>query len=191
MLLLPALQTLKGELAQSTVSQETADLLYLIVHKFQRYTKENPILIMDNIRIQGRIPDDKIVSRYGTIQLPPDCRVRFPPNSPDFNQPAEHMVAEIKKEMRNLLYKQCAIDSELPKMGLQHIFNSAMTRIKKGEVYKNGVLHDVQSMPVFWGIVSTDKGEEFIEPAYRGKENPPKKAKHMGSGGGWPRARDR
>lgn len=183
------MQTLEGTLAQSTVSAEIADLLYLIVRKFIRYTGEQPILVMDNVRIQARIPDDKIVSRYGTIDLPADCRIRIPPHSPDFNQPAEHMIAEIKKLMRRLLYHQCMKTKGVLQRGdLMTIFNNAMLKIKRKKVYKNGVLHNVMKMPTVWGIISTPKGEQYIEPAYRGQQNPPKKAVHEGSGGDWPHA---
>jgi hypothetical protein len=182
------MQTKAGTLAQSTVSQEIADLLYSIVKRFRRHTNEVPILVMDNNRIQECIPDETISSRYGTISLPEHCRIRIPPHSPDFNQPAEHVIAEIKKQMRGLIVQQCACSGQLQPRDLQKIWRKALTRIKQGEVYKQGVEHDVLKMPVVWGIISTAKGATWVEPAYRNQPNPPKKYKHTGSGGDWPPA---
>jgi len=185
------MQTLKGDLGKSTVSKETADLLYLLVRRFRTRTGENPILVLDNNRIQERIPDDRIVSRYGSIDLPSECRFRIPSYSPDFNQPAEHAVAEIKKQMRGLLFKRCAHSGQLASGDLQKIFNQAVGMLRKGMQYKGSVLKDVKGLVVLWGIVSTPKGQNFTELQYRNTPNPPKKAVHPGTGGGWPPARIR
>ena len=185
---LPCMQTQRGTQALSTVSQEISDLLYLIVQRFRRYTNEDPILVMDNNRIQSCIPDDKISSRYGTIDLPPSCRLRIPPHSPDFNQPAEHVIAEIKKQMRSLVVQHCARSGKLQSTDLQKIWRAAVNKIKMKKVYLGGVRNNVLKMPVVWGIISTPKGETWVEAAYRAQQNPPKKHKHTGSGGDWPPA---
>ena len=185
---MPCMQTKSGTQALSTVSQEIADLLYLIVQRFRKYAHEDPILVMDNNRIQSCLPDDKISSRYGTIDLPPSSRLRIPPHSPDFNQPAEHIIAEIKKQMRSLVVQHCARSGKLQPADLQKIWRAAVNKIKKKKVYVGGVAKNVLKMPVVWGIISTPKGQTWVEAAYRDQQNPPKKAKHTGSGGDWPPA---
>lgn len=168
-LVLPFLQTKAGREAAATVHEESCDNVVLAIRQFKQLTRQMPILVLDNIKIQAQVPDRIIDSRYGQEYLDEGCRVRIPTYSPDFNQVAEHVIAFIKREVRNYLYK---LNGPMGAHTLQQAVKTAVGLIEHQHIAKN-----VLKMPTVWGIVSTDHGSIYTD--YEGKEHP-------GSGGWWP-----
>lgn len=148
---------------------ETCDNLVLAINRFRHVTHEMPYLVMDNIKIQAKVPDQEIESRYGRAHLDAGCRIRIPTYSPDFNQVAEHAIAFIKRNVRNYLYR---LNGPMGPYTLQQAVKKAVQLISHQHIVKN-----VLKMPTVWGIVSTDHGSIYTD--YEGKE-------HKGSGGWWP-----
>ncbi len=163
------LQTKAGRDAAATVHEETCDNVVLAIKQFKQSTGQMPILVLDNIKIQAMVPDRIIESRYGPEYLDDGCRLRIPTYSPDFNQVAEHVMAFIKRQVRNYLYQ---LNGPMGAHTLQHALKKAIALIDHSHIVQN-----VQKMPTVWGIVSTDHGSMYTD--YDGKEHP-------GSGGWWP-----
>jgi hypothetical protein len=163
-ILVTVLQTKAGDDAQSTVQEEIADNLYLIIQAFREATGEDPILVMDNIRIQAQIPDDLIESRYGDVVLPAGCRLRIPAHSPDLNQVAEHSVAAVKTESRMQLYRESVITGVLSPVGLQRIVEQVFHKFERGEIFRCGVEKNVLRMPFVWEVISGDEGSVVHHP---------------------------
>lgn len=158
------LQTKAGDDAQSTVQEEIADNLYLIIQAFREATGEDPILVMDNIRIQAQIPDDWIECRYGNALLPAGCRLRIPAHSPDLNQVAEHSVATVKTETRMQLYRESVISGVLSPVGLQRIVEQVFHKFENGEIFRCGVEKNVLRMPFVWEVIKGDAGSVVHHP---------------------------
>lgn len=171
------LQTKEHADAQSTVELETADNLYLIVKAFRHATGEDPILVMDNIKIQANIPDDWIESRYDNTWLPPGCRLRIPKYSPDFNQVAEHTVACVKHETASLVYKHCCKSGKLSPVGLQTMVEQVFRKIIKGELYRGSVAANVSRMPLVWQVISSSTDVVCVDPRTG--------ARYQGTAGNW------
>lgn len=169
-------------MAESTVQEETCDNLYLIVKAFREATGEEPILVMDNIRIQANIPDDGFDSRYGRCDLPGGCRFRIPTHSPDFNQVAEITVGAIKSGARAQLYQECAVNGVLSPVGLQRIVEDQFTLFEKGLMCPQMVEHKVRRLATVLGVISTPQGQLYTD--LQGHTHP-------GSGGDWPQSRYR
>ena len=93
------LQTKAGKAAKSTVAEEIADNLSLMLQRFERITGDKPVLVMDNARIQSCLPAGCINSDHGDVELPPQQRVKLPPHSPDMNQPVEQSVGAVKGDV--------------------------------------------------------------------------------------------
>lgn len=159
-----ALQTKDGREAQSTVQQEIEDNLYLIVEKFRQATGEDPILIMDNIRIQAQVPDDMIDSRYGILQLPAGSRIRIPAHSPDLNQVAEHSIAAVKMATREQLYRESVVTGKLSPVGLQRIVEGVFHKFETAEIFTGAVVKNVEKMPWVWQVISGDEGVVIHHP---------------------------
>ena len=177
------LQTKKGTDAKSTVEMEVQDNLYLMVQHFMKETGgQTPKIMMDNIAIQSGIEDGKIDSRYGTIVLPRADRIRFPPYSPDINQVVEHSVGAIKTGALNGIYTHVASHTRMHPHSLQAIVKQQVQLFKKGELFKGGVLHNIQKLPSVIKAISLPEGQCFTDA--RGKV-------HYGSGGDWVKAADR
>ena len=141
----------------------------LAIREFRRVTGEMPFLVMDNIKIQAKIDDVQIESRYGYEYLDEGQRIRIPTYSPDFNQVAEHSIAFIKRNVRNYLY---GFNGQVGQHTLQQAVKTAIGKFDHEHIAKN-----VARMPTVWGIVSTDYGSTYTD--YQGKDHP-------GSGGWWP-----
>ena len=171
------LQTKQGKDAKSTVELETADNLALIVEAFRDAAGEDPILVMDNIKIQANIPDDWIESRYGNTVLPSGCRLRIPKFSPDFNQAAEHTVACVKQETTNLVYKHCCKSGQLSAVGLQTMVEKVFQNIIKGELYNGSVAANVSRMPLVWQVISGSTDTGLVDPRTG--------ATYQGTAGNW------
>ena len=153
--MLPFLQTQAGREAAATVTEEACDNVVLAIRAFREKTGVDPILVLDNVKIQAKIPDEWIPSRYGWECLPAGCRVRIPTYSPDFNQVAEHTIAFIKKEVRNYLY---TLAGNIGDHTLQQAVKHAVKLIGHQHIAKN-----VLKMPTVWGIVSTDHGSTYTD----------------------------
>lgn len=143
---------------------EIADNLYLIVKEFREVTGEDPILIMDNIKIQAQIPDDFIESRYGDIYLPAACRIRIPAHSPDLNQVAEHSVAAVKTETRAQLYAESVASGRLSPVGLQRIVEQVFHKFENAKIFAGGVVRNVLKMPWVWEVITGDAGSVVHHP---------------------------
>lgn len=169
-------------MAESTVQEETCDNLFLIVEAFREATGEEPILIMDNIRIQANIPDDGFDSRYGRCDLPAGSRFRIPTHSPDFNQVAELSVGSIKNGARAQLYHECAVHGALSRVGLQRIVEHQFSQFEKGHMCPCMVEHKVRRLPTVLGVISTPQGQLYTDEEGQ---------THPGSDGDWPQSRYR
>lgn len=163
------LQTQAGREAAATTYQEACDNVVLAIRRFKQHARQMPFLVMDNIKIQAKVPDVYILSRYGLEVLDPGCRIRIPTYSPDFNQVVEHTIGFIKKEVRNYMY---SFGGQMGKHTLHTAVKSAVSRITHKQISAN-----VDKMPTVWGIVSTDHGSYYTD--YEGNDHP-------GSGGWWP-----
>lgn len=171
------LQTKDNKVAKGTVEAEIADLLYLTIQRWREVVPaEEPYLILDNVNIQSGIPDQHIASRYGQIDLPAGHRIRIPPFSPDCNQVAEHSVAACKTEIAYEAFTEFTRGQEINPHTLQTIAKRVMQRFEKGEIYADGVRHNVHSMPVFWKELSTPEDQSWVDA---------KGHTHWGSGGDW------
>lgn len=176
------LQRQDGADAQSTVTLEVADNLHLMVDRFRQITGENPIIMMDNVKIQAKIPDERIESRYGTITLPPGCRLRFPPYSSDIDQVAEHTIAAVKGAATEQLFEECGREVHFTEVSMQRIFKDVFRRFEKGQMYPKGVEHNVAKLPTVLKVIASEEDEWFTD--VHGK-------RHHGSNGDWPNAPDR
>lgn len=163
-MLLLHLQKKAGGDADSTVEEEIADNLYLLVKRFINIAEEYPILVMDNIKIQANIEDDYVMSRYGDLYLPAGCRLRIPTYSPDFNQVAEHTVACVKQETKNAMYVRCSSNAQLDGRGLQHMVEKVLRAIKSGELYNVSVARNVMRMPFVWQVIGSSKVTVLTDP---------------------------
>lgn len=143
---------------------------------------EDPIIMMDNIRIQANVNDKVIKSRYGTVTLPGGCRIRFPAHSPDINQVVEHTIGAIKGGISSQVFDECARKVKFSKMSLQRIFRETIRRFEKGELYPRGVEHNFEKLPVVLEVISAPEGQIFMDR--NGKAR-------VGSGGNWPNASER
>jgi hypothetical protein len=151
--------------ADSTVEEEIRDNLYFVIKNFRFETDgEDPILVMDNVNIQAGVPDDWVESRYGDFLLPAGCRLRIPTHSPDFNQVAEHFIALVKRETRNMVYQRCIEHGRLQETSMQWMVEVVFNKIKKGELYKGSVAANVQRMPLVWRVISSSKQTVVTDP---------------------------
>ena len=150
----------------STVAEEIADNLYLMITDFRDKARVEPILVMDNIRIQSCIPADYIRSRYGDIILSAGQRDKLPAHSPDLNQPAEQGVCAVKGDVIGQLadfaqrldpHKCCITADQLRMMGKRAAENFA-----KGACFKGGVENSVHRMPDVWRVVAADADEMVV-----------------------------
>ena len=157
------LQRRDGTEAVSTVAEEIADNLSLMLDHYKKATGEYPVLVMDNARIQSCIPADFIKSRHGNIRLQPHQRVKLPPHSPDLNQVAEQSVAAVKQDVIGQLAdhaqagKGVVTAAQLTRMG-----KLASEHFEAGRVFKDGVRHSVYRMPDVWAVVAADEGSEVL-----------------------------
>lgn len=161
---------------------EVADNLYLMVKKFREKTGTTPKIMMDNIAIQANIPDDRIDSRYGTIELPPEDRIRFPEYSPNINQVVEHSVGAIKGGTVNGLYTALASHTRMGPHSLQTIVKRQVELFEQGELFKQGVEHNFRKLPSVIKAISLPEGQSFVDDW--GKV-------HYGSNGDWVNSGDR
>lgn len=144
--------------------------------------QEDPIIMMDNIRIQANVDDRVIRSRYGTVTLPEGCRIRFPPHSPDINQVVEHSISAVKGGMSNQVFDDCAAKKHFSKMSLQHIFKQTVRKFEDALLFPRGVEHNFEKLPVVLEVISAPNGQLIIDR--HGKTR-------VGSGGDWPNADER
>lgn len=161
---------------------EVADNLYLMVERFRQIAGEDPIIMMDNVRIQANIPDDCIESRYGTALLPAGCRQRFPAHSSDIDQVAEHTIAAVKGAATEQVFEECSREVHFSEVSLQRIFKEVFSRFEKGKIYPRGVEHNVAKLPTVLKVIASEEDEWFTDA--HGK-------RHHGSNGDWPNAPDR
>jgi hypothetical protein len=171
------LQTKRRADALSTVEAEIADNLHFVVEGFRQKTGCDPIIVMDNIKIQANIPDDWIDSRYDSENLPPGCRIRIPTYSPDFNQVAEHFVACVKEETKSMMYARCCTHPELTGRGLQWMVEQVMFKIKRGELYNGSVARNVMRMPFVWQVIASSVDTVLTDPRTG--------AQYKGTAGDW------
>ena len=145
----------------STVAEEIADNLSLMLDHYKKATGEYPVLVMDNARIQSCIPADFIESRHGDIMLQPQQRVKLPAHSPDLNQVAEQSVAAVKQDVIGQLADHAQADKGVvtPEM-LTRMGRIASENFAAGRVFKDGVRHSVYRMPDVWAVVAADDGSE-------------------------------
>ena len=155
------LQTKGHQAAMSTVAEEIADNLSLMLDHYKKATGEYPVLVMDNARIQSCIPADFIESRHGDIMLQPQQRVKLPAHSPDLNQVAEQSVAAVKQDVIGQLADHAQADKGVvtPEM-LTRMGRIASENFAAGRVFKDGVRHSVYRMPDVWAVVAADDGSE-------------------------------
>lgn len=169
------------------MQQEVEDNLYLMVERFREVTaasglQEDPIIMMDNIRIQANVNDRVIKSRYGTVTLPEGSRIRFPPHSPDINQVVEHSISAVKGGMSSQVFDDCAGKKHFNKMSLQRIFEKTIGKFETGQLFPRGVEHNFEKLPVVLEVISAPDGQIFMDR--HGKTR-------VGSGGDWPNADER
>lgn len=176
------LQRKDGADASSTVTLEIADNLYKMVEHFRAKTGEDPIIMMDNVKIQAGIPDNKIESRYGTITLPDGCRIRFPPYSSDINQVAEHSIAAVKGGVTEQVFEECCRQVHFHKHSLQRIFKNQFNLFEQGYLHPKGVEHNFAKLQTVFRVIASGEDEWFMDE--NGKM-------HHGSNGNWPNADDR
>jgi hypothetical protein len=153
-----------------------------MVEKFRNVTGEDPIIMMDNVRIQANIPDKIIESRYGTITLPEGCRLRFPPHSSDIDQLVEHSIGAVKGAATDKVFDECCHGVVFSGESLRRIFKGVFKRFEKGELYHRGVERNMRKLPTVLRIIASGEDEWFTDPD--GKQ-------HHGSNGDWPNAGDR
>lgn len=154
-----------GDDAQSSVQEEITDNFYVIIQAVREATGEDPILVMDNIRIQAQIPDDWIEFRYGNVLLPAGCRLRIPAHSPDLNlKVAEHSVATVKTETRMQLFRESVITGVLSPVGLQRIVEQVFHKFENGKISRCGVEKNVLRMPFVWEVIKGDAGSVVHHP---------------------------
>lgn len=146
------------------MQQEIEDNLCKIVEEFRAKTGEDPILIMDNIRIQAQVPDDLIDSRYGLMPLPAGSRIRIPAHSPELNQVAEHSIAVVKMETRAQLYHESAFTGKLSPVGLQRIVEQVFHRFERADINAGAVVKNVEKMPFVWEVITGDEGAVVHHP---------------------------
>jgi hypothetical protein len=155
------LQTKAGKAAASTVAEEIRDNLSLMLQRFAAKTGEDPVLVMDNARIQSSIPADCIESKHGDIQLQPHQRVKLPAHSPDLNQVAEQSVGAVKSDVIGQIAdhvqagKGSISAEELTRMG-----KLASEHFAAGQVFDGGVRKSVYRMPDVWAVVGADEDSE-------------------------------
>lgn len=176
------LQRKDGADASSTVTLEVADNLYLMVKHFQEITGEDPIIMMDNVKIQANIPNTTIESRYGTLNLPEGCRLRFPPHSSDINQVVEHSIGALKGGATEQLFEECGREVKFSEHSLQRIFKHQFKLFEQGHLYPKGVEHNMAKLPTVLRVIASEEDEWFLDE--NGKQ-------HHGSNGNWPNAPDR
>lgn len=161
---------------------EVQDNLFKMVQVFKKKAGCMPKIMMDNIAIQANIPDDRIDSRYGTIELATEDRIRFPQYSPDINQVVEHSVGAIKTGTLNGLYTAAASHTHMHPRSLQIIVKQQADLFAQGELFKQGVAHNFKKLPSVWRAISMPEGQCFTDDW--GKV-------HYGSGGDWVKSADR
>lgn len=161
---------------------EIADNLYKMVKRFRKLTGEDPIIMMDNVKIQANIPDTTIESRYGTIQLPEGCRIRFPPHSSDINQVAEHSIAAVKGGVTEQVFAESCREVTFTDHSLQRIFKDQFKLFENGKLHPRGVEHNFAKLPTVFKVIASGEDEWFTDE--HGK-------RHHGSHGNWPNADDR
>lgn len=178
------MQTKKGKDAESTVEEEVKDNLFLMVKHFKEVTGEEPIIMMDNIRIQANVPDKEWSCRYGDMQRPMGqlTRITIPVHSPDINQVVEHSVGAVKHGITDMVFTEVAEKKKYKKHSLQRVCKAVMKKFERGEIFKNGVAHNFRKLPTVLEVIAANEGEEVWDE--KGKV-------HRGSGGNWPNAEDR
>jgi hypothetical protein len=179
-----ALQTKKGRDAESTVEEEVRDNLYLMVKHFREVTGEEPIIMMDNIRIQANVPDKKWECRYGWMEMDDDLttRIEIPTHSPDINQVVEHSIGAIKSGITDMVFTEVAEHTVYSEVSLMRVCKAVMKKFEKGELFRKGVAHNFAKLPTVLEVIAAEEGEEVWDE--KGKL-------HTGSGGNWPNAEDR
>lgn len=165
------LQTKAGKAAVSTVAEEIQDNLSLMLQHYKKVTGEDPVLVMDNARIQSCIPADCIQSKHGDFPLQPHQRVKLPAHSPDLNQVAEQSVGAIKGDVIGQLAdrvqackgsKGRITGEQLTSMG-----KLAAERFAKGLLFDGGVRASVYRMPDVWAVVGADEDCEVHVAGHR------------------------
>lgn len=179
-----ALQTKKGKDAESTVEEEVRDNLYLMVEHFREVTNEEPIIMMDNIRIQANVPDKEWSCRYGDMQMDKQLmtRITIPKHSPDINQVVEHSIGAVKAGITEMVFMEVAEQTVYSEHSLMRVCKEVMKKFEKGEIFKDGVKNNFAKLPTVMEVIAADEGEVVWDE--KGKA-------HTGSGGNWPNADDR
>ncbi len=155
------LQTKTGKTAVSTVAEEIADNLSLMLQRFTEVTGEDPVLVMDNARIQSSIPADCIESKLGDVTLQPQQRVKLPAHSPDLNQVAEQSVGAVKGDVIGQLADHVqAGKGGITAVQLTQMGKLAAQRFARGELFAGGVRKSVHRMPDVWAVVGADEGSQ-------------------------------
>lgn len=158
------LQTKQGKEAQSTVAEEIADNLYLMMDRFKKKTGSYPILVMDNIWIQSCIPCDEIDSSYGRIEVPEDNRLKIPAHSPDFNQTAEQSVCAVKldviRQVGELAQSSDPTKCRITAVQLRKMAENTKVRFEKGLIFPDGVRKSVRRMRTVYELVGSDADVE-------------------------------
>jgi hypothetical protein len=170
--LLPAcccvhLQTKAGKPALSTVAEEIADNLVLMMRRFQAKTAAEPVLVMDNARIQSCIPADCIQSNHGDIYLTQAQRVKLPAHSPDLNQPAEQAVGAVKGDVIQQVAKHVQVNKKrITAAEFTNMGKKAAENFAEGKVFAGGVKKSVHRMPDVWAVIAADEGVEVHIPGH-------------------------
>lgn len=178
------LQTQQGKEAQSTVQMEAEDNLKLVIDRFRNIAGTEPRVVMDNIRIQAGIDDQRIEGRdpQHPVLLPEGHRIRIPTHSPDCNQVAEHSIAALKDDVIRQLYEQSQLDTTITAEQLRLMGKKAFERFEQGQFYKGGVAHNVARMPDVWGLIATPSAEEYTTTTHT---EPHHNSTYHGTGGDW------
>lgn len=153
-----------------------------MVKKFREVTEEDPIIMMDNVRIQANIPDEEFDSRYGMTTLPPGCRKRFPPHSSDIDQVVEHTVGAVKGAATEQVFKECCEQVKFSAATLRRIFKNVFKKFEDGELFHLGVEHNMRKLHTVLKVIASEEDEWFTGSDGR---------RHHGSAGDWPNAQDR
>lgn len=161
------LQTKAGKAAKSTVAEEIADNLSLMLQRFERITGDKPVLVMDNARIQSCLPAGCINSDHGDVELPPQQRVKLPPHSPDMNQPVEQSVGAVKGDVIGQVADYVQKTSKpITAADLTRMGRLASQHFAAGLVFRDGVKKSVHRLPDVWAVVGADADTEVAVPGH-------------------------
>lgn len=158
------LQTKKGTQALSTVAEEIADNLSLMIQDFKRETGEDPYLVMDNASIQACITGPEVESRQGSVPLPVSDRDKLPAHSPDLNQVAEQSVGAVKGDVigqvADYVQRSAGAECYITPALLWSFGNQARLNFSDTKIFVGGVSKSVERMPDVWAVVAAEVDEQ-------------------------------